>query len=105
MNEHGHSDDVELDEAANAALRNELSFLFGEDIVEQAQLLDIGDINLSDEMASEIAEGMKQLKQLKSDPQAQKQWISKQPPGSQLLLCLWIMDMNLLDRIQARPYR
>jgi len=99
-----YEDNVEQDIAEEASLVRELSFLFGDDIVEQARLIDIADLNLMDEMTAIIGEGIRQLKQLKHDPQAQRQWVSEQESGLRLLLCLWIMDMGLLDKIQTRSY-
>ena len=55
-------------------------------------------------MTASIGEGIRQLKQLKHDPEAQRQWVSEQAPGLRLLLCLWIMDMDILDKIQTRSY-
>lgn len=78
----------------------ELYFLFGEEIVEQARLIEIGVLNITDEMTAAIGEGIRQLKQLKNDPEAQRQWIVKQEAGLQLLLCLWIMDMGLIEKIR-----
>jgi len=85
-------------------LARELSFLFGGDIVEQARLIDIADLNFTDEMTDGIGVGIRKLKQLRHHPVAQRQWISEQAPGLCLLLCLWIMDMDLLDKIQIRSY-
>jgi hypothetical protein len=99
-----HEDDLMQDMAGDASLARELSFLFGADIVEQARLIDIADLNLTDEMTAGIGAGVQQLKQLKHDPEAQRQWVSEQAPGLRLLLCLWIMDMDLLDKIQTRSY-
>ena len=99
-----YDDDVEQDVAEEASLARELSYLFGGNIVEQARLIDIADLNLTDEMTASVGEGIRQLKQLKHDPQAQRQWVSKQESGLRLLLCLWIMDMGLLDKIQTRSY-
>ena len=53
----------------------ELSFLIGGGIVGQARLIDIADLNLSDESTTEIGEGIRQLKRLKHDLQAQRQWV------------------------------
>ena len=80
---------------------HELAFLFGEEIVEQARLIDIGMLNITDEMTAAIGEGIRQLKQLRNDPEAQRQWIEKQEAGLRLLLCLWIMDMGLLEKIKG----
>lgn len=98
-------DDHHIDDITGyEALARELSFLFGEDIVGQARLIDIADLNLTDEMTTCIGEGIRQLKQLKHDPEEQWQWVSEQAQGLRLLLCLWIMDMDILDKIQTRSY-
>ncbi|HSR63684.1 MAG TPA: hypothetical protein VLN56_09790 [Gammaproteobacteria bacterium] len=89
---------LDIDEAEKEA--GELAFLFGEEIVEQAQLVDIADLNLTDEMTNEIGAGVRRLKELKNNPEAQRRWISEQTPGLQLVLCLWIMDMDLLGKLQ-----
>lgn len=102
MTEVEYGNDLEQDIAADKNLVQELVFLFGEEIVEQARLIDIADLNITDEMTARIGEGVRQLKELKEDPGAQRQWISKQEPGLHLLLCLWIMDMDLLGKITAR---
>ncbi len=99
-----YNDDLVEDITGHESLARELSFLFGGDIVEQARLIDIADLNLTDEMTTSIGEGIRQLKQLKHDPEAQRQWVSEQAPGSRLVLCLWIMDMDILDKIQANSY-
>ena len=99
-----HDNDLSQVIAEEATLAKELSFLFGEQIVEQARLLDTGDLNMTDEMTASIGEGIKQLKKLKNDPEAQKTWVVQQEPGLRLLLCLWIMDMGLLEKIQTRSY-
>ena len=104
MTEAEHDNGQERDEAGQASLARELSFLFGEDVVEQARLLDIAHVNMTDEMTAAVGEGIRQLKQLRPDPAAQRDWVKKQAPGLCLLLCLWIMDMDLLDRIRDGSY-
>ena len=99
-----YNGDLVEDITEHEFLARELSFLFGRDIVEQARLIDIADLNLTDEMSTSIGEGIRQLKQLKHDPEAQRQWVSELTPGLGLLLCLWIMDMELLDKIQTSSY-
>ena len=99
-----YDDDLGSDITEHESLARELSFLFGGDIVEQACLIDIANLNLTDKMSSSIGEGIRQLKQLKHDPEAQRQWLSEQEPGLRLLLCLWIMDMDILDKIQTRSH-
>jgi hypothetical protein len=99
-----HDDDLQHDIAEEESLARELSFLFGKDTVEQARLIDIADLKLTDEMTAGIGAGIRQLKELKHNPEAQRQWVSEQAPGLRLMLCLWIMDMDLLDKIQTRSW-
>ena len=87
----------------DARIIKALSRLFGADVVEQARRIDIADLNLNEEMTRCIASGINRLKDLKADPAAQTDLVKGMEPGARLLLCMWIMDMELLDRIQKRP--
>jgi hypothetical protein len=82
----------------------ELSFLFGKDIVEQALLIDVVDLNLSDAMTRSISEGVTRLKKVRDQPENQLKLINDMTPGERLVICMWIMDMNLLDKLQSRSY-
>ena len=84
--------------------QDELAFLFGRETVEQAEQLDIADLNLSDEIAACIADGIRTLKELQDQPTAQVNFVNSLQPGARLLLCLWIMDMDLLKKIRRRSY-
>ena len=83
-------------------LRSELSVLFGEETVDLASQLDIADLNVKDEIVKDIGVGVGELKKLKGNANAQVEFIQKLEQGSKLLLCMWIMDMDLLDKIQTR---
>lgn len=104
MTDSEYENDLQQYVTDEVCLDRELSFLFGEDTVMQARLLDIADLNLTDEMTVIIGKGVRQLKQLKDDPQAQQQWVNELAPGSRLLLCLWLIDMDLLEKIQTHSY-
>lgn len=82
----------------------ELSWLFSRETVEQARLIDTADLNLSDDMIKTISAGVNRLKQLRHDPRAQAELVRDLTPGERLVLCMWIMDMDLLDRIRSAPY-
>ncbi len=84
--------------------RAELAFLFGRETVEQAEQLDIADLNLGDEIVASIADGIRTLKSLQDKPAAQMDFANSLQPGTRLLLCMWIMDMDLLKKIQPRSY-
>ena len=77
----------------------ELSRLFGMDTVEQARHIDVADLNMNDQMLASISDGVRQLKALKADPDAQSRLIAGMEPGARLVLCMWIMDMGLLQKI------
>jgi hypothetical protein len=96
----------DLDEsiAKKHSLNSELSFLFGEEVVDQAEQIDIVNLNLNDDITKAISTGIKQLKSLKNNPEAQLGFINSLTPGSRIVLCMWIMEMDLLDKIQSRSY-
>lgn len=82
----------------------ELSFLFGEETVRLARQIDIADLNLNKEIVENIAEGVGQLKKFRGQPDVQLKLVNEMEQGSRLLLCMWIMDMDILDKIRDRPY-
>ena len=71
-----YDDGLGPDITKHESLARELSFLFGGDIVDQARLIDIADLNFTDEMTASIGVGIRQLKKLKHDPEAQRHWLS-----------------------------
>jgi len=89
-------------EAEKIRVSNGLANLFGKEIVEQAELIDIADINISDQMTSCISDGVVQLKKQKGKTEAQRSLIERLSQGEKLVLCMWIMEMDLLDKIQVR---
>ena len=101
-----HDVEEELDDpvARRQSQIRELSWLFGNDIAEQADQVDIADINMNKDITEAIASGVKNLKELAGTPQAQRTYVASLEPGARILLCLWILDMDLLDKIQARSY-
>ena len=96
--------DISQDIAAEEKLARELTCLFGRETVEQAQLLDVASLSMGDEITREIADGVKKLKQLRGNNDAQVNYVRELRPGTRLLLCMWIMDMSLLDSIQEQSY-
>lgn len=85
-------------------LNEELSFLFGRVTVEQANQIDIVDLNLNEKMLDCISTGVRKLKELKNNPQAQVAMVNEMEAGARIVLCMWIMDMGLLEKIQSQPY-
>lgn len=94
------SESIEISRRQN----EELSFLFGEETVEQANQIDIIDLNLNKDITETISKGVNQLKTLKNNPDAQLKLIKEMAPGARIVLCMWIMEMELLDKIQVRSY-
>ena len=81
---------------------SELARLFGQDTVNQARLIDVAHLNLDDSMTACITAGLNRLKQTRNDPAAQGAVISAMQPGERLLLCMWIIEMELLDKIRVK---
>ena len=97
-------EDLSQSRDAYERLNNELAFLFGRETVLQARELDIADLNLNEEIVACISGGIRTLKELQGNPAAQVSFINGMEPGARLLLCMWIMDMGLLNKIQKRSY-
>lgn len=76
-----------------------LTTLFGAAIVEQAKLIDVVDLNLDDKMTACISAGVTGLKQRRGDTAGLRSYVESLQPGEQLLLCMWIMEMELADKL------
>ena len=99
--EENQLEDIRLE---RGRIERELSYLFGEDIVDQAGLIDAADLTLNDDMARFISDGVTQLKNMKDQPGSQKIFIGQLAAGQRLVLCMWIMEMGLLEKLQSRSY-
>jgi len=96
-----YSDQDPIDQQEQAKRQDDqLSVLFGRETVQQARLLDVADLNLNEEMTGFITAGLTRLKQLRNHPGAQQDMVNKMAQGERLLLCMWIMDMGLLEKIR-----
>jgi hypothetical protein len=104
MIESDDSDNLDEVIAKHRQLDAELSFLFGAETVAQARQIDVADVNMNKEMTAGIGAGMRQLKQLRGDPRGQLNLVRAMPPGLRLLLCMWVLEMDLLDKIQHGSY-
>jgi len=96
------SDDLRHSVEEDEHQLQELTRLFGEDTVEQAQHIDVAHLNMNDKMIATISDGVRQLKALRTNPGAQRRLIGGMEPGARLILCMWIMDMGLLQKIGAQ---
>ena len=93
------SDELQYSMEEDGRQLQELSRLFGADTVEQARHIDAADLNMNDQMLASISNGVQQLKVLREKPDSQRRLIAGMEPGARLVLCLWIMDMGLLQKI------
>jgi hypothetical protein len=96
--------DTENIERQQQQLHNELAFLFGKETVEQAEVIDVVDLQLNQDMTQCISKGVTRLKQLKDMPDAQQKYIRELNPAEQLLVCMWVLEMNLLDKLRSHSY-
>ena len=88
----------------NAATRQQavsfMATLFGAETVKLASRIDTANLNMNDAMTKAIGAGVKQLKTLHGDLKTQQEYIASLEEGTRLLLCLWIMDMELSDKLR-----
>ena len=88
----------------NAAPRQQaVSFmqtLFGVETVKLASRLDTANLNMNDAMTKAVGAGVNRLKTLKGNLASQQEYIASLEEGTRLLLCLWIMDMELSDKLR-----
>lgn len=96
--------DLEQAISENERTRTELAFLFGAETVNLAGQIDIADLNLNEKMIDSISAGLRRLKELKHDPEAQLAFVRNLEQGARLLLCMWILDMDLLEKIREGSY-
>lgn len=103
MSEHADtvSDELRLSMEEEEHRIKELTLLFGADTVAQARQIDVADLNMNEKMMTVISDGVRKLKALKTDPKAQAGLINGMDPGSRLVLCMWIMDMGLVEKIRG----
>ena len=104
MNQKTNESEIEDSRQKYSYAIKELTILFGEDIVNQAQMIDVVDLNLNDEMTRCISNGVKNLKNLRNQPESQMETIRGMSPGERILVCMWIMEMNLLEKLQSESY-
>lgn len=90
-----------MDDCDDLSIQDQyLARLFGREIVDQARLVDAADLILDEKMTACISSGVTRLKQLRNDPARQRALLDGMGPGEQLLLCMWVMEMDLLDKIR-----
>ena len=77
-----------------------LEKLFGPETVKMASQIDIADLQINEDMTRSIATGVNELKKNRGNPGVQSTYIKTLDPGSKLLLCMWLSDMELLDKIR-----
>ena len=103
MSEHTDTASDELRHSIEDEKRRieELTRLFGADTVAQARQIDVVDLNMNEKMTAAISNGVRKLKALRTDANAQIELINGMDPGSRLVLCMWIMDMGLVEKIRG----
>ena len=77
-----------------------LRALFGAETVTLAASLDTAILDMNDDMTKAVAAGVARLKTMRGNIAAQQKYIASLQEGARLLLCLWIMDMELTDKMR-----
>ena len=79
----------------------ELVSLFGADMVSKAQATDVAGLSLSAELMDAVHDAADRLLTVAGRPEEQRRIVSELPSLTRLVLCMWIMDMELAARLTA----
>lgn len=80
----------------------ELEALFGPAIVLVARVTDPCGLRLSSELMDKVHDAADKLLALSGKPQEQRKHVTRLPSDVRLVLCMWVMDINLAAKLTAR---
>ena len=79
----------------------ELSALFGKELVDRARFTDPAELDLSAELMDTVWTGADQLLRDAGNPTVQRAFVEQLPDAVRLVLCMWIMDLELAGKLYA----
>lgn len=82
----------------------ELKRLFGEPVVYLARITDPASLDLSAALMDRVHDGADALLALKGHPQEQCRYIGELPFDVRLVLCMWLLDLDLAAKLLKSLY-
>lgn len=82
----------------------ELRQLFGEPVAYLAQITDIANLELSAELMDSVHDGADTLLTMRGKVRLQQRYIKGLPFTVRLVLCMWLMDTELVSKLIRTAY-
>ena len=86
-------------------IESELACLFGKKTVTRAKRTDIVDLRVDADFMDGIADTAGQLLEAKDNPRKQRRLVGSMDQDKRLVLCMWVMDMEMTDRLMTNLYK
>lgn len=83
-------------------LADELTALFGRDVLHQARLTDPADLELTAEQMDAVHDAADELLRLRGDPKAQVKMVRGLDSRTRMILCMWAVDTGLMESLLRR---
>ena len=83
----------------------ELAVLFGDVTVRIARMVDPVMLALSADLMDRVHDGADALLARSGRPGAQRRYVAGLPSDVRLILCMWMMDLDLAAKLTARAAR
>lgn len=77
----------------------ELAALFGEDCLAQARVTDPADLHLTADLMETVWDAADDLLRDAGNPEKQRATIAAIPEGTRLVLCMWVLDLELAGKL------
>jgi len=71
-------------------------------VVSQARLTDPAELDLSAALMEAVWDAADQLLRDAGNPYAQRAYVQGMPEAARLVLCMWVMDLELVRKLQER---
>ena len=82
----------------------ELKLLFGEPVAYLAQITDIANLDLSEELMEAVHDGADTLLTMRGQPKMQQRYIERMSFTTRLVLCMWLMDTEMASKLIRAVY-
>ena len=79
----------------------ELAALFGNDLVHRASVTDPAELDLSAELMDAVWDAADRLLRDAGNPPAQRAYVEGLSAAVRLVLCMWILDLDLAGKLYA----
>jgi len=80
-------------------LKHELIALFGRGRVEQAEITDVADLDITSEQMNAVHDAADAILKRPGQPSWQRELVEDLDGQTTLLLCMWLMDTDFAGRI------